>query len=62
MKKHSTELVNGQSRRVVMDADNEQTHALILLKILSQSDAEYRKGRWKSQEEVEADFEKKFRD
>jgi len=34
--------------------------ALILLKILSQSDAEYRKGHWKSQEQVEADFEKRF--
>jgi len=35
-------------------------NALILLTILSLSDAEYQKGHWKSQEEVEADFEKRF--
>jgi hypothetical protein len=40
----------------------ELQNALIILKILSQSDAEYRKGRWKSQEDVEADFEKRFPD
>jgi len=34
--------------------------ALILLKILSQSDAAYRKGNWRSQEEMEAEFEKRF--
>jgi hypothetical protein len=34
--------------------------ALILLKILSQSDAEYRNGHWKSQAQVEADFGKRF--
>jgi hypothetical protein len=42
-------------------ASHEQMHdALILLKILSQSETEYRKGRWKSQEQVEADFETRF--
>ena len=76
MKTHSAELVkavnanrspvvitqNGHARAVVMDAASyeQMQDALILLKILSQSDAEYRKGHWKSQEEVEADFEKRF--
>lgn len=76
MKAHSAELVravnesrspivitqNGQARAVVMDAASyEQLQdALILLKILSQSDAEYRKGHWKSQEQVEAEFENRF--
>jgi hypothetical protein len=36
--------------------------ALVLLKMLSKSDEEYRKGHWKSQEQVEADFEKRFPD
>lgn len=76
MKTHSAELVktvnesrspvvitqNGQARAVVMDAASyeQMQDALILLKILSQSDTEYRKGHWKSQEQVEADFEKRF--
>jgi hypothetical protein len=34
--------------------------SLILVKILAQSDAAYRKGNWKSQKEVEADFKKRF--
>jgi len=76
MKTHSAELVkavnesrspivitqNGRARAVVMDAASyeQMKDALILLKILAQSDAEYRKGHWKSQEDVEADFEKRF--
>ena len=78
MKTHSAELVkavnesrspvvitqNGLARAVVMDAASyeQMQDALILLKILAQSDAEYRKGHWKSQEEVEADFRKRFPD
>jgi hypothetical protein len=47
-----------------MDAttDDHVQDALILLAILSQSDNEYRKGHWKSQAEVEADFRKRFPD
>jgi prevent-host-death family protein len=76
MKTHSAELVkavnesrspvvitqNGRARAVVMDATSyeQMKDALILLKILAQSDGEYRKGRWKSQEDVKADFEKRF--
>jgi len=76
MKTHSAELVNsvnenrspvvitqnGQARAVVMDAASyeEMQDALVLLKILSHSDAEYRKGHWKSQEGVEVEFEKRF--
>jgi len=76
MKTHSAELVkavnesrspivitqNGRARAVVMDAASyeQMKDALILLKILAQPDAEYRKGHWKSQEDVEADFEKRF--
>jgi prevent-host-death family protein len=78
MKTHSAELVkavnhsrspvvitqNGVARAVVMDAASyeQMQDALILLKMLSQSDDEYRKGHWKSQEEVEADFRKRFPD
>ena len=76
MKTHAAELVNavnesrspvvitqnGHARAVVMDAASYQQmqDALILLKILSQSDAEYRNGHWKSQAQVEADFGKRF--
>jgi prevent-host-death family protein len=76
MKTHSAELVkavnesrspvvitqNGQARAVVMDAASYERmqDALILLKILSHSDAEYQKGHWKSQEGVEADFQERF--
>jgi prevent-host-death family protein len=78
MKTHSAELVkavnenrcpvvitqNGQPRAVVMDAASyaQMQDALVLLKMLSKSDEEYRKGHWKSQEQVEADFEKRFPD
>jgi len=76
MKTHSAELVeavnetrspvvitqNGVARAIVMDAasyDRLQS-ALALLKLLSQSDAEYRKGQWKTQQDVEAEFEARF--
>jgi prevent-host-death family protein len=78
MKTHSAELVkavnesrspivitqNGQARAVVVDAASydHMRDALILLKILSQSDAEYRNGHWKSQEAVETEFRKRFPD
>jgi prevent-host-death family protein len=76
MKTHAAELIrdvnetrspivitqNGEARAVVLDAASydQMRDALILLKILSQSDAEYQKGNWKSQEEVEAELEKRF--
>ena len=76
MKTHSAELINavnesrspivitqnGHARAVVMDAASyeQMQDALIFLKILSQSDVEYRKGNWKSQEQVEADFKTRF--
>ncbi|MGC9947452.1 MAG: type II toxin-antitoxin system Phd/YefM family antitoxin [Bryobacteraceae bacterium] len=78
MKTHAAELVktvnesrspvvitqNGLARAVVMDAASyeQMQDALILLKILAQSDAEYRKGHWKSQADVEAGFQKRFPD
>lgn len=78
MKTHSAELVkivnesrspvvitqNGLARAVVLDAASyeQMQDALILLKMLAQSDEEYRKGHWKSQEEVEGDFQKRFPD
>jgi prevent-host-death family protein len=78
MKTHSAELVksvndsrspvvitqNGQARAVIMDAVSyeQMQDALVLLKMLSKSDEEYRKGHWKSQKEVEADFRKRFPD
>ncbi|MGA2742250.1 MAG: type II toxin-antitoxin system Phd/YefM family antitoxin [Bryobacteraceae bacterium] len=78
MKTHSAELVksvnesrspvvitqDGQARAVVMDAASyaQMQDALILLRMLSQSDEAYRKGHWKSQEQVEADFAKRFPD
>jgi len=76
MKTHTAELVkvvnetrspviitqNGLARAVVMDtASYEQMQdTMVLLKILAQSEAEYRKGHWKSQEVLEAEFEKRF--
>jgi prevent-host-death family protein len=76
MKTHAAELIrdvnetrspivitqNGEARAVVLDAASydQMRDALILLKILSQSDAEYQKSNWKSQEEVEAELEKRF--
>ena len=76
MKTHAAELVNavnetrspivitqnGETRAVVMDSISydQMRGALILLKILFQSDVEYRKGNWKSQEDVEAELEKRF--
>ena len=45
---------------MITTSDQTMWNALILLTILSLSDAEYQKGHWKSQEEVEADFEKRF--
>jgi hypothetical protein len=49
----NTFLVDPSSYRQMKDS-------LILLEILAQSNAAYRKGNWKSQKEVEADFKKRF--
>jgi prevent-host-death family protein len=76
MKTHAAELISGvnetrspvvitqsgEARAVIMDAASydQMRGAIILLKVLFQSNAEYRKGNWKSQEEVEVELEKRF--
>lgn len=62
MKASHVQPQNGVPRAVVMDAVRykQMQDTLVLLKILSQSDAEYRKGNWKSQEQMEAEVEKRF--
>jgi len=58
LKTHPAELISGVNEtRSPME---QMRDAIILLRILSQSDAEYRKGYWKSQEDVEAELEKRF--
>lgn len=77
MKTHSAELVaevnrkrspvvitqNGEPRAVVIDVESyENTQdALILLKLISQSDDARRKGRWLSQSAVERELRKRLR-
>jgi len=77
MKTHSAELVaevnrkrspvvitqNGEPRAVVIDVESyEKTQdALILLKLISQSDEARRKGRWLSQSEMERELRKRLR-
>ena len=78
MKTHSAELVeavnkkrspvvitqNGAPRAVVMDVESyEQIQdALILLKMISQSEEDFRKGRWISQAQMERDIRKRLGD
>jgi len=78
MKTHSAELVadvnkrrspvvitqNGEPRAVVMDIETyERTQdALILLKLISQSEDARRKNRWLSQEQMEEELRKRFGD
>jgi prevent-host-death family protein len=78
MKTHSAELVadvnkrrspivitqNGEPRAVVMDIESyERTQdALMLLKLISQSEEDLRKGRWLSQSQMEAELQKRLGD
>lgn len=78
MKTHSAELVaavnekqspivitqNGEPRAVVMDVASydRMQDALILLKLIGQSEEDLRKGRWLSQSQMEAELRKRFGD
>ena len=78
MKTHSAELVaevnkkrspvfitqNGAPRAVVMDVQSYQKiqDALILLKIISQSEEEFRKGQWLTQEQVDREIRARLGD
>lgn len=75
MKTHAAELVSkvnedrnpvvitqsGEPRAVVMDVRSYERmqDALVLLKLMSQSEEDIRKGRWVSQEEMETEFDKR---
>ena len=76
MKTHSAELVeavnkkrspvvitqNGAPRAVVMDVESYERiqDALILLKLISQSEEDFRKGRWISQAQMEREVRKRL--
>ena len=76
MKTHSAELVeavnrkrspvvitqNGEPRAIVMDVESYERiqDALILLKLISQSEEARRKKRWLSQEQMEEELRKRF--
>jgi prevent-host-death family protein len=78
MKTHSAELIaavnkkrspvvitqNGTPRAVVMDVESyEQIQdALILLKMISQSEEDFRTGRWISQAQMEQEVQKRLSD
>jgi prevent-host-death family protein len=78
MKTHSAELLeavnkkrspvvitqNGTPRAVVMDVESyERTQdALILLKLISQSEEDFRKGRWIPQAQMEREVRKRLSD
>ncbi len=78
MKTHSAELIadvnkrrspvvitqNGQPRAVVVDIETyERTQdALMLLKLIAQSEEDLRKGRWLSQSQMEAELRKRLGD
>ena len=78
MKTHSAELVadvnkrrspvvitqNGEPRAVVMDIESyERTQdALMLLKLIAQSEEDLRKGKWLSQSQMEAELRKRLGD
>jgi prevent-host-death family protein len=78
MKTHSAELVeavnkkrspvvitqNGAPRAVVMDVESYERiqDALILLKLISQSEEDFRKGRWISQAQMEREVRKRLSD
>jgi prevent-host-death family protein len=76
MKTHSAELVaavnkrrspvvitqNGEPRAIVMDIESyERTQdALMLLKLIAQSEEDLRRGRWLSQAQMEAELRKRL--
>jgi prevent-host-death family protein len=76
MKTHSAELIeavnkkrspvvitqNGSPRAVVMDVDSYERlqDALILLKLISQSEEALKKGKWLSQAHMEKELRKRF--
>lgn len=78
MKTHSAELIeavnkkrspvvitqNGAPRAVVMDVDSYERlqDTLILLKMISQSEEDFRKGRWISQAQMEGEIRKPLGD
>jgi prevent-host-death family protein len=78
MKTHSAELLadvnrrrspvvitqNGEPKAVVMDIESfERTQdALMLLKLIAQSEEDLRKGRWLSQSQMEAELRKRLGD
>jgi prevent-host-death family protein len=78
MKTHSAELVaevnkrrgpvvitqNGAPRAVLMDVDSYQRvqDALILLKLISQSEEDFKKGRWMTQAQMERKLRKRLGD
>ena len=78
MKTHSAELVeavnrkrspvvitqNGTPRAVVMDVESYERiqDTLILLKLISQSEEAFKKGRWLSQAQMERELHKRFGD
>ena len=78
MKTHSAELVaavnerrspivitqNGEPRAVVMDVQSYERlqNSLALLKIVAQSEADFKAGRWISQDELDRRIAKRFRD
>jgi prevent-host-death family protein len=53
---------NGEAKAVVVDIKSyERTQdALILLKLISQSEEDFRRGRWKSHKAVEGSVQRKF--
>jgi len=78
MKTHSAELIeavnkkrspvvitqNGAPRAVLMDVESYERiqDALILLKMISQSEEDFRKGRWISQAQMEREIRKRLGD
>ena len=55
---------NGEPKAVVMDIESfERTQdALMLLKLIAQSEEDLRKGRWLSQSQMEAELRKRLGD
>lgn len=55
---------NGAPRAVVMDVESYERvqDALILLKLISQSEEDFQKGRWITQAQMERELRKRFDD
>lgn len=54
---------NGEARAVVVDIESYERmqDALILLKLISQSEEDFRRGHWKSEKAVETSLRRKFK-